>query len=414
MKNKLLIATIILSFVVSGSTLMLLFDPPAAYTKWYSLRMWNLDDNPSADSLNANWIDVDSLINELIVYTNPQEMEIRNDTLRFVSAFVDSIVSNYDSLSYISLIPQVLQAPYREGRIWFDSLDQSLNLYVGEPSITQQIGREFWIRVYNANGDTIKNGEVASYDSTYIISSVPEGGMVLANAKWDSTSTAIGIATMDIPPGTLGFLTPLGLINGLNTLAWEEDDLLYLDTLDGQLTNIKPLAKYNVIPMAIVFFKHATEGAIYAAHTDLLGVGDLDMLTAYIYDNSTSISTSTTETRLTNVTNDLLTLDPDVSHNLTLTADSIIINKAGMYDVSINMSFTGSTNIIYQVYGKVNGFHGSKYLIERKTSNADVGALAFQASVNVNVGDSFSFWVVADGVSSFTPTFASIRLRQVR
>lgn len=59
-------------------------DDPAGRTTHYQIRMWNEGDNPSADSLNQNWIDLDSLLYDGRVFVDTTTyLYVQNDTLRF-------------------------------------------------------------------------------------------------------------------------------------------------------------------------------------------------------------------------------------------------------------------------------------------------------------------------------------------
>ncbi len=76
------------------------FTPPKWYTTYYRLRMWEQKAHPGADSLNRNWMDIDSLINELIMYVDTLQLQIVRDTLRFskymngIDAFVDTATTD--------------------------------------------------------------------------------------------------------------------------------------------------------------------------------------------------------------------------------------------------------------------------------------------------------------------------------
>jgi len=56
-------------------------DAPSGHTTHYSIRMWSENANPSADSLNQNWVDLDNALYNLIVTTDTTQLQIRNDTL---------------------------------------------------------------------------------------------------------------------------------------------------------------------------------------------------------------------------------------------------------------------------------------------------------------------------------------------
>ena len=58
------------------------WDAPTAFTTWYSLRIFELLSNPGG-GYNRNMRDIDSLLYELVVYTDSKNLWIENDTLKF-------------------------------------------------------------------------------------------------------------------------------------------------------------------------------------------------------------------------------------------------------------------------------------------------------------------------------------------
>jgi hypothetical protein len=60
--------------------------------------MWAQHAKPSADSLNANWTDIDSLINSLIMYVDSLQIQIINDSLKF-SKYMSGIDSFSNTLA---------------------------------------------------------------------------------------------------------------------------------------------------------------------------------------------------------------------------------------------------------------------------------------------------------------------------
>ena len=58
------------------------WDAPADTTQYYNLFIFALMTNPGG-YLNLNWVAIDSLFNELVVFTDGKQLWIVNDTLRF-------------------------------------------------------------------------------------------------------------------------------------------------------------------------------------------------------------------------------------------------------------------------------------------------------------------------------------------
>lgn len=114
MKKLLLIFITLLAF----STIELFAqDAPSGYTVHYSFRKWAENANPSSDSLNQNWVDIDQVLYDLIVYTDINQLAIVNDTLRYANdmsgqgAFVGTATSAVVSVTGIDSFDVVIVTP---------------------------------------------------------------------------------------------------------------------------------------------------------------------------------------------------------------------------------------------------------------------------------------------------------------
>lgn len=114
--------------------------------------------------------------------------------------------------------------------------------------------------VVNATGTTLLKGEaVYLFGATGNTASVKR-----ANNKGDSTSSkTIGIVRRDIAAGATGTVTTQGQVEKLNLGAYNEGDILYLDSIDGQLTKIKPLAPYHQVFIGVVERANNGNGLMY-------------------------------------------------------------------------------------------------------------------------------------------------------
>lgn len=93
------------------------WDAAAEYTSHYGLRIFELLSNPGGLP-NRNMRDIDSLMYELVVYTDSVQLEIENDTLKFsnsmsgMSAFTGTeqydtvLVSGLDSSDVVVVSPR--------------------------------------------------------------------------------------------------------------------------------------------------------------------------------------------------------------------------------------------------------------------------------------------------------------------
>lgn len=87
-------------------------------------------------------------------------------------------------------------------------------------------------------------------------------------------------------------------------------------------------------------------------------------------------------------------ITPDATNN------KITVNQTGIYYISFNVSFSGSTNstVFFRTYW--NGVAQPQGTLERKLSNADVGAAAMSCLVDVTTASTdIEIYVKTDGAS---------------
>jgi hypothetical protein len=79
----------------------------------------------------------------------------------------------------------------------------------------------------------------------------------------------LGVLDETIPDsGATGLCSVWGPVTGIDTSAFNVGDILYASpTVAGAFTNVKPTAPDNVIPLAAVLIKSATDGAIFVRPT---------------------------------------------------------------------------------------------------------------------------------------------------
>jgi hypothetical protein len=93
----------------------------------------------------------------------------------------------------------------------------------------------------------------------------------LAKADNDTNSAGtLGIASETILINQEGFITSVGLIDGINTTGslqgetWADGDILYLSpTIFGAVTNVKPVAPDHTVIVGYVEYAHGVNGKIY-------------------------------------------------------------------------------------------------------------------------------------------------------
>ena len=151
------------------------------------------------------------------------------------------------------------------GHLSWNITDATLDLGM-EYDVTQQIGQETYARVGNTTGSTIPNGTVVGFAGA--TSNALLVAPYLANGATPSLY-ALGVMTHDLPDsGEKGYCTTYGFVRDLNTSAFGVGDVLYASpSVSGGLTNVKPTAPNNVIPMAACIVSSATVGVIFVRPT---------------------------------------------------------------------------------------------------------------------------------------------------
>lgn len=162
-----------------------------------------------------------------------------------------------DTASYVG-------GPLEAGAIRYNSVDKTLD--IGCDGIIQQVGLETFAKVYNNTGSTISNGTVVGFngagpnDSVTVVPYIANGTL--------PTLYILGVMTEDVANGATGKATVWGYIHDINTSSFALGDVLYASpTVAGGLTNVKPTAPQNVIPIAAVTKVGGTDGVILVRPT---------------------------------------------------------------------------------------------------------------------------------------------------
>lgn len=160
---------------------------------------------------------------------------------------------------FLGLDTTPTSTPTGIGTIYWDAANRTAALIDGDGDTTLQIGQEERILVHNNTGSTLTDGQVV-----YVTGSTGElPSISLANAGAESTSAAtIGVVTESIPHGSDGFITTSGIVHGLNTLAFNEGDLLWLGTTSGTFTTTKPTSPNHLVLIGYVIKKSGGNGSI--------------------------------------------------------------------------------------------------------------------------------------------------------
>lgn len=154
------------------------------------------------------------------------------------------------------------------GDLYWDNEDDTVSVKLSS-EVTQQLGEESLLKIYNNTGSLIPNGSVV-----YLTGSFGNRSTVgLARASELDGSIVdhiVGMSTEDISAANEGFITLFGLVRGLNTTGFTEGDIIYTSTVSfGEYTNVKPTYPDYAIEVGFVTKIDATDGRILVRISDV-------------------------------------------------------------------------------------------------------------------------------------------------
>jgi hypothetical protein len=201
-----------------------------------------------------------------VEYSQQYQDQLTN-ALRLYFAQVDNFsgaVTNGGPFSFIDFILDATPQ-HQTGRVNWNVSDATLEVDM-EYGVIQQIGQEQYARVGNTTGSTIPNGSVVGFAGA-----TPNALLVepyLADGVQPNLYV-LGVMTHDLPDsGEKGYCTTFGFVRDLDTSGFSVGDVLYASPLvAGALTNVKPTAPNNVVPVAACITSDATAGVIFVRPT---------------------------------------------------------------------------------------------------------------------------------------------------
>lgn len=144
---------------------------------------------------------------------------------------------------------------YSTGRVFYDNSQNTLAYYNDSSQVTVNVGQEQLVRARNNTGALIEDGK-----AVYITGATGQTPTIaLAVATNLDKGNAVGLSTHNITNNTVGYVTVQGLVNGINTSAFDEGAKLYVSsTTPGELTT-------NTTSGAVVgycVYQHSQNGKI--------------------------------------------------------------------------------------------------------------------------------------------------------
>ena len=229
-----------------------------------------------------------------------------------------------------------------------------------ENGVVLQTGQEQ--HFYGKASQAISNGDVVMF------AGAQGNHLLIAKADEQAVGFApefvIGIATQDFANNEFGYVTSFGKVRDLDTSAYAEGTVLYLDpTTAGGFTTTKPTPPNHVIQIAAVTRAHATEGTVLVKPTHMVDTDEVtegstnlyytdarvaSYLSANDYDTATNIIATITDSApgTLDTLNELAAALGDDPNFATTTATSLADKISRTTDDTDALS-EGVTNLYY-------------------------------------------------------------------
>ena len=173
----------------------------------------------------------------------------------------DLDTNGYDitNLNALTLDTSPTGVPTSTGTISWNSTDETLDVKLNS-EVTLQAGQEHVVHAKNMTGSTIP-------DVCAVMFAGASGNKVRITPAVSTSGyepyTFVGITTQAILDEEFGFVTQFGMINNIDTSAWADGALLYVDpATPGGLTTTVPSAPNWTFPVGAVIASNSTNGKI--------------------------------------------------------------------------------------------------------------------------------------------------------
>lgn len=147
------------------------------------------------------------------------------------------------------------------GQLVWNPVEETLDL--GSNGITYQLGQELSFKCKNVSADPLIDGEAVMFMGADAATGYFEIAHMVADGSVPGY-TFFGVATEPIPVGSVGFVTTIGKVRGIDTSAFAEDAVLWLDPANpGGYTTVEPSAPNLKIAVAAVIKSDPVDGILF-------------------------------------------------------------------------------------------------------------------------------------------------------
>lgn len=278
-----------------------------------------------------------------------------------------------------------------EGELAWNAVDETVDLGMAN-GVTQQIGQETYARVQNNTGTLIQNGTVVGF------AGATSEALLVSPYLADGSSPSLyilGVMTHNLDDsGDRGYCTVWGFVRNLDTSAFTQGDILYASpTVAGGLTNVKPTAPYNVIPVAACIVADATNGVIFVRPT-------IQQMQYYAVIDKTSDQTPAVIDTAYAVTFDSVQIGNGVA--IGTPASRIVVPQSGLYRfvATVQLSSGSSSAKNVRFWWRKNGVDvPNSTRIVTSTLNNGYTPIAITAPISLAANQYVELMFAADNIS---------------
>lgn len=258
--------------------------------------------------------------------------------------------------------------------------------------------------VQNSTGATINIGSVVGFagvgSNNYLSVS-----KYLADGSTPSLYV-LGVLAETLPDsGSVGLVLTWGPLTGVDTSAFNVGDILYASpTVAGAFTNVKPTAPDNVIPMAAVLIKSATDGVIFIRPT-------IEQQSYYgEFTRTTSLSAA-----LANTAYAIALTNTEIAEGVVLQGsplDQIKVPQSGLYQFIVRFQLTSSNSSAKtgRFWFRKNGTtdYANSTALVSVTANGDYATITMTEFFSLAADDYIQLmWAVSDTALSLASAAAT-------
>jgi hypothetical protein len=178
-------------------------------------------------------------------------LNITTSAITATASYLNAGANIYLSQSAIFANTNSATPSWTSGQMWYDSANHTYAIDTDKPNLSLQIGQESYVRLIA--GESITRGK-ALYFNGVNASGTPIAYLALADVA-ELSSSVIGLASQNLISGEEGYVTVQGVVDNINTLAFFNNDPLYLsNTTPGTYDIVAPSDPYPKVKVGEVLY----------------------------------------------------------------------------------------------------------------------------------------------------------------